>query len=142
MSVKELYDRDFNLWIEEIKKAIQNQDFKNMDWDNLLDEIDDMGKSEKRALESYLEQLIAYVLKLRYWESQKNNNHKHWKVEVINFRSRISRLLKRNPSFNRYMTEVYPGIFADAVKSWQVEFDIPNDSYIELEQILAENYFG
>ncbi|BAZ46384.1 hypothetical protein NIES4102_34150 [Chondrocystis sp. NIES-4102] len=47
-AIKELHNRDFNLWIEEIKKAIQNRDFENMDWDNLLDEIDDMGKSEKR----------------------------------------------------------------------------------------------
>ncbi|BAZ44310.1 hypothetical protein NIES4102_13180 [Chondrocystis sp. NIES-4102] len=47
-NLKQLHDYDFNLWIEKIKEAIQNRDFENMDWDNLLDEIDDMGKSEKR----------------------------------------------------------------------------------------------
>lgn len=54
-----------------------------MDWDNLLDEIDDMGKSEKRSLESYLEQLIAYLFKLSYWKSEKEPNYRHWKAEII-----------------------------------------------------------
>jgi Domain of unknown function DUF29 len=75
-SIKELHDRDFNLWVEETKKAIQNRDFENMDWDNLLDEIDDMGKSEKRLLESYLERLIAHILKLQYWSAEKERNYK------------------------------------------------------------------
>ena len=60
-----LYQKDFNLWVEEIIHKIQNLDLENMDWDNLIDEIDDMGKSEKRSLESYLERLIEYILKLK-----------------------------------------------------------------------------
>ena len=47
-SIKDLHNQDFNLWIEKIKQKIQNRNFVDMDWDNLLDEIDDMGKSEKR----------------------------------------------------------------------------------------------
>jgi hypothetical protein len=50
-NIQELHDQDFNLWIEKIKQKIQNRNFVDMDWDNLLDEIDDMGKSEKRSLE-------------------------------------------------------------------------------------------
>ena len=137
-----LHDRDFNLWIEEVKCAIASRNFENMDWDNLLDAIDDMGKSQKRSLESYLELLIAHILKLQYWESEKEKNYKHWQVEVVNFRNRIRRLLKQNPSFNKYMQEVYSEIFADAVKSWQIEFNIPEDSFINLEQIMQDNYFG
>ncbi|MEO0013471.1 MAG: hypothetical protein RLZZ535_1860 [Cyanobacteriota bacterium] len=41
-----------------------------MDWDNLLDEIDDMGKSEKRSLDSYMQRLIEHILKLKYWDSE------------------------------------------------------------------------
>ena len=142
MSIKELHDRDFNLWIEEIKQAIAHRDFENMDWDNLFDEIDDMGKSEKRSLESYLEQLIAHLLKLSHWESEKERNYRHWKAEVINFRNRINRLLKRNPSFKKYMEEVYPEIFEDVLKSSQAEFEIRSDSFIDLKQAMNEDYFG
>ncbi|BAU66016.1 hypothetical protein STA3757_34160 [Stanieria sp. NIES-3757] len=65
--LKQLHDRDFNLWIENIKIKIQKQDFDGMDWDNLLDEIDDMGASQKRALNSYMQRLIEHILKLKYW---------------------------------------------------------------------------
>jgi hypothetical protein len=140
-SISELHDRDFNLWVEETKKAIQNRDFENMDWDNLLDEIDDMGKSEKRSLESYLERLIAHILKIQYWESEKERNYKHWKVEIINFRRRIKRLIKQNPSFNNLLAEIYPEVFQDVVDAWKIEFDIPEDSFIPLQQMLDENYF-
>jgi hypothetical protein len=112
-----------------------------MDWDNLLEEIDDMGKSEKRSLESYLERLIAHVLKLQYWEAEKERNYKHWKVEIINFRRRIKRLIKQNPSFNALLAEIYPEVFQDVVDAWSIEFDIPENSFIELEQIMQEDFF-
>jgi hypothetical protein len=140
-NISELYDRDFNLWVEATKNAIQNRDFENMDWDNLFDEIDDMGKSEKRSLESYLERLIAHVLKLQYWEAEKEQNYKHWKVEIINFRRRIKRLIKQNPSFKPLLTQMYPEVFQDVIDAWKIEFDIPDNSYIELEQMLKEDYF-
>ena len=140
--LNQLHDRDFNLWIEEVKTAIQNKDAEAMDWDNLLDEIDDMGKSEKRSLESYLELLVAHILKLKYWETERERNYKHWQVEVVNFRKRIQRLLKRSPSLKTYMEEVYPEIYQDVVDTWQIEFDIPKKTSIFLEEILAKDYFG
>ncbi len=140
--LKQLYDRDFNLWIEQIAISIQDRDINNMDWDNLLEEIEDMGKSEKRSLESYLERLIEHILKLKYWNSERSRNYKHWQAEVINFRNRIKRLLKRSPSLKNYMQEIYTEIYDDAVASRQVEFDIPEDNFIELDRIMQQDYFG
>ncbi|MGL5835228.1 MAG: DUF29 domain-containing protein [Waterburya sp.] len=141
MSFEQLHDRDFYLWIEETKKAILRRDFENMDWDNLYEEVDDMGKSEKRSLESYLERLIAHVLKLQYWDAEKERNYKHWKAEIVNFRRRIKRLIKQNPSFKALSAEIYPEIFQDMVDVCRVEFDIPENNFIELEQIIQENFF-
>ncbi|GAB4241648.1 MAG: DUF29 domain-containing protein [Stanieria sp.] len=137
-----LYDRDFNLWIEQIVTALRNRDFGAMDWNNLLEEIEDMGKSEKRSLESYLERLIEHILKLKYWDAEKKQNCKHWQVEVVNFRNRIFRLLDRSPSLKKYMEDIYPKIFNDAVSAQQIEFTIPQDNFIELKQILEKDYFG
>ncbi len=97
--IKKLHDRDFNLWVEATKKAIADRDFENMDWDNLFDEVDDMGKSEKRSLESYLERLIAHILKLQYWDAERERNYKHWKVKVINF----SQWLKSIQKFSKML---------------------------------------
>ena len=137
-----LYDHDFNLWVEEMAIALKNRDIKAMDWNNLLEEIEDMGKSEKRSLESYLERLIEHILKLKYWETEKERNYKHWKVEVVNFRNRIFRLLDRSPSLKNYMQNIYLKIFNDAVSAQKIEFTIPQDNFIELQQILKKDYFG
>ena len=138
----QLYDRDFNLWIEQMATALRNRDTKAMDWQNLLEEIEDMGKSEKRSLESYLERLVEHILKLKYWEAEKARNYKHWQVEVVNFRNRIFRLLDRSPSLKNYMEQIYPKLFEDAVSAQQIEFTIPQNSFIELKQILEKDYFG
>ncbi len=141
-SINDLHDRDFNLWIEQVKCTLSNRDISNMDWDNLIDEIDDMGKSEKRSLESYLERLVEHILKLKYWEQNRDRNYRHWQVEVVNFRNRIKRLLKRSPSLKRYMKEIYIEVYQDAVDSQKIEFDIPEDNFIELEKIVEKDYFG
>ncbi|MEM9272085.1 MAG: DUF29 domain-containing protein [Cyanobacteria bacterium P01_F01_bin.143] len=117
MSLKQLHDSDFNLWIEEIKVKIQNRDFQDMDWDGLLDEIEDMGASQKRALDSYMQRLIEHILKLKYWRSEVARCRNGWMAEVSNFRSRINRILKKNPSLKNYLASEYSDIFYDSTKA-------------------------
>ena len=142
MTEPSAYDRDYNLWLEQTAIAVKNRDLNNMDWDNLLEEIEDMGKSEKRSLESYLERLVEHILKLQYWEAEKERNYKRWQVEVVNFRNRIKRLLKRSPSLKKYMEDIYPEIFQDAVDSQSIEFHIPDNNFVPLNRILEQKYFG
>ena len=52
--LKQLYHQDLNLWRKKIVNAIQSKQLEDMDWDNLIEEINDMGASEKRALRSYV----------------------------------------------------------------------------------------
>ncbi len=141
-NLKQLHESDFNLWVERIKEAIQNRDFENMDWDNLLDEIDDMGKSEKRALDSYIQRLIEHILKLKYWDVERERCQNGWMQEVTNFRNRIKRILKKNPSLNSYLKAEYSDIYQDAIATMSFDFDIPEDNFVEVEQIMENDYFG
>ena len=102
-NLKQLHESDFNLWVEQTKEAIQNRDFEKIDWDNLLDEIDDMGKSEKRSLDSYMQRLIEHIFKLKYWDAERERCGNSWMQEVTNFRNRIKRILKKNPSLKNYL---------------------------------------
>ncbi len=61
---------------------------------------------------------------------------------MVNFRNRIFRLLDRSPSLKNYMEQIYPKVFQDARNAQQIEFDIPQDSFIDLKQILEKDYFG
>ncbi len=137
-----LYDQDFNLWINETVTALKTKDFTAMDWDNLIEEIEDMGKSQKNALESYLQRLIEHLLKLRYWTQEKERCERGWRSEVVNFRNRIKRILKKNPSLNNHLIEQYQEIYQDAIATMSQQFDIPVDETIKLEKALQDNYFG
>ena len=142
MSLKQLHDSDFNLWIEEIKVKIQNRDFQDMDWESLLDEIEDMGASQKRALDSYMQRLIEHILKLKYWQSEVTRCRNGWMAEVSNFRSRINRILKKNPSLKNYLAGEYNDLFYDATKAMKLLFEIPKDNFLDLQTIMQEDYFG
>ncbi len=73
-----LYNRDFNLWINETTSALKSREFSRVDWDNLIEEIEDMGESQQRAIESLLLRLTEHLIKLKYWEVEKERNKKHW----------------------------------------------------------------
>ena len=144
MNIKQLHDRDFNLWTEEIKKAIANRDLENMDWDNLLDEIDDMGKSDKRALRSYTQRLIEHIFKIKYWSSERERALNGWKIEVINFRTQIANILEDSPSLKNYLAENYRQWYQQSYQKYQkgILFEMPSFEYVELEQLMQDDYFG
>lgn len=140
-NLRELHESDFNLWVEEIKTKIQRRDIDDMDWDNLLDEIEDMRASQKRALDSYLQRLIEHVLKLKYWEAERDRCRQSWMVEVSNFRSRINRILKKNPSLKNYVANEYDDIYQDAIAAMKFQFHLPDDCLISLEAIMTKDFF-
>ncbi len=142
MELKELHNQDLNLWFEQIATSIKNRDFENMDWDGLLEEIEDMGASEKRALRSYTRRLIDHILKLKYWNSEKDYNQKHWEREVVNFRYEIGQILKESPSLKNYLQQNYQDWYVNSVKAMQREFTIPDDNFVSSETIMSEDYFG
>ena len=140
--LKQLYHQDLNLWRQKIITAIQNRKLENMDWDNLIEEINDMGASEKRALRSYTKRLIEHILKLKYWESEREYNQRGWKKEVVNFREEIKSILQESPSLNSYLQQNYLDWYQKSVKAMRQEFIIPDDNFVNLEIIMTDDYFG
>ncbi|PSB08178.1 DUF29 domain-containing protein [Pleurocapsa sp. CCALA 161] len=142
--MNKLYGKDFNLWLEEIAIAIKNRDVSKMDWDNLLEEIEDMGASQKRALRSYLNRLIEQIFKLKYWTSERDRNRNNWRLEITNFRREIKSILEDSPSLNKYLAENYLFWYDKSVKGLQKSkvFELPNHQPISLDEVLDDNYFG
>ena len=144
VDLRQLHETDFNLWTEAVKKAISNRDFGNMDWDNLIEEIDDMGASQKRALRSYTQRLIEHIFKIQYWESERDRNLDGWKSEIINFRTEVKSILEDSPSLKNYLAEHYSNWYQKSVQKYQKDnlFVVPPHSPIELKQIFSDGYFG
>ena len=135
-----LYDRDFDLWLKKSATAIKNKDFQNIDWDNLLTEIEDMGKSQRRALESYTRRLIQHILKLKYWKSERKYNSQHWRIEVRNFRREVKKILEDSPSLYNYLSQNYPTWYSKTIREMREYFDIPDHELIPLEMIINQEY--
>lgn len=142
MQLKQLYHQDLNLWRQAVINAIQNQQLENMDWDNLIEEINDMTASERRALRSYTKRLIEHILKLKYWNSEKEYNKRGWEKEVVNFREEIKSILEESPSLNNYLEQNYLDWYEKSVKAMKREFSIPSDNIVDLETIMTDEYFG
>ena len=64
---KTLYDTDFYQWTQETARVIAQRDLKNIDWENLQEEIEALGRSEKKAIKSLTVQLLIHLLHLEYW---------------------------------------------------------------------------
>lgn len=90
-----LYNTDFNLWIEETVKQLKSGDFQEIDIDNLIEEIESMGKSEKRELKSRFAVLMMHFLTWKYQPTKRSNS---WLTTIREQRLQLSLLLKDSPS--------------------------------------------
>jgi hypothetical protein len=139
-----LHEKDFHLWLQSQAIAIQNRDIKSMDWENLLEEIEDMGASQKRAIRSYYYRLVEHILKLSYWEAEKERNEIKWRVEVSNFRTAINDLLEDSPSLNNYLKDNHLNWFNKTVNNFTKNklFTLKDQVAIPLEKLMDEDFFG
>ena len=129
--------------MSKIHQVKQDDNFKSLDYLlTLLNEIDNASQEEKRSLEHHLRRLVRYLLKLQYWELEAGRNYKYWQIVVFNSRNSIQGLIKRNPSLKKYMQNVYPEIYQNAFMIGNLDFYIPENFSIDLDQILTKRYFG
>ena len=137
-----LYEQDYNLWQEKEIAALKNRDINQLDWENLITEISEVGKSQKRALKNYTQRLIEHLLKIKYWYSEQERNRDHWIIEVSNFRDNIIDILEDSPSLKNYLQENYDDWYGKSVKRVSRVFTVPKNDKIVLSELLSEEYFG
>ena len=142
--MNELYNSDQNLWYQSTLEALKKQDTAAMDWKNLIEEIEDMSASQKRALRSYTRRLIEHLLKLQYWHQERDRCSRSWRGEVINFRDEIDSIFKDSPSLKNFFHFQYQDCFNKTVKRIKKlgDFPLPESCFIQPELALDEDYFG
>lgn len=100
-----LYDADYQLWLDHTVAQLKAQDFNNLDRENLIEELESLGRSEKHAISSYLMRLCEHLLKLKYWESERESCFRGWDLEIANFRLQIQEQLETSPSLKSFLKE-------------------------------------
>jgi hypothetical protein len=106
-----LYEADFVSWLETTTQLIREQAFEDVDWANVLEELEALGRSEKHALESQMIRVLMHLLK---WNFQPQRRSNSWKASITEGRSQLRRLLKASPSLKRYLEEVFVECYQDA----------------------------
>jgi hypothetical protein len=136
-----LYDQDYALWLEATVEQLRQGKFSLVDWENLLLELEGMNRSDRRSLESLLTRLLEHLLKLAYWQSERDYNERGWKGEIRTFRIQIRRLLQESPSLKPYLAKVFDECYQDArsviIDTTGLPSDtFPQEAFASLDQVL------
>jgi hypothetical protein len=118
VTTKTLYDTDFNQWLEVQVQLLRDRQLNNLDLENLIKEIESLGKSDKRQLKSRLEVLLLHLLKWQYQPTQRTGS---WKGTIAEQRRRIRDLLLDSPSLKSYVETVANACYADAREQASLE---------------------
>jgi hypothetical protein len=103
------YEGDFAAWAEAQAEALRAGQLDALDLANLAEEIGDLSKRERDAIESHLETLVLHLLKWRY---QPDRRTRSWEATIKVARRNVEKLLRRSPSLRRdlpaSLDEIYP----------------------------------
>lgn len=98
------YDTDFYAWTQDQADALARRSANELDWDNLSEEIDSLGRELTHALESALEIVIHHWLK---WTYQPQLRSRRWVLSIREHRRRVERRLADSPSLRARLPELY-----------------------------------
>ena len=142
---KSLYETDYNLWVLEMVEKLKKQEFSGLDLANLIEEVEDLSRRDKKKLKSLLRLLFEHLLKLIYWQSEITSNQGHWRGEIRNFRKQIKDELQDSPSLKNYVNGVLNECYQDSREILSDKTQLPLSAFPEepiatLEQILDEDW--
>lgn len=143
LELKEIYEQDFNQWLKITANLLQQKKFKEIDLDNLIIELESMGKSNKRELISRLIILIMHLLK---WKYQPQKQSKSWLSTINEQRLQLELILEQNPSLKREIEQIITQRYEKARKmaSQETRLDLqlfPSENPFNLTEILGEDFF-
>lgn len=138
-----LYEQDFYMWIETTAQQLKEGKFDEVDLTNLIEEIESMGRSEKRELKSRLIVLLMHLLK---WQYQPEKRSESWRSTISEQRICIEGLLEDSPSLKPLISEVFDDCYQKARLKATDETGnklnfFPKESPFSLEETLQVSFF-
>jgi len=106
------YDKDFYSWTQEQAELLRNGRFSELDIDNLIEEVESMGRSEKRELESRLTILLLHLLKWKYQEVRRGRS---WQLSIDEQRIQFEKTLNENPGLKLALDQIIKDAYKLAV---------------------------
>ncbi|ACA98969.1 protein of unknown function DUF29 [Picosynechococcus sp. OG1] len=111
ISMQVLYDQDFNLWLAETVRFLKEGKLLEVDYGNLIEELETMGQSEKNALKSNLKILLMHLLKYQFQPEKRTNS---WRYTITEHRQRILDSLEISPSLKGFFEQEFERCYQNA----------------------------
>ncbi|MDH6059703.1 DUF29 domain-containing protein [Chrysosporum bergii ANA360D] len=121
ITAKTLYDTDFALWVEDTVSKLKTGDFHQVDWENLIEEVESLGKRDKRELKNRLITLFEHILKRKYVPL--SDCYRGWEVTIKRTQSKLRDILADSPSLRHLLLEIYRDCYDEALENMRIEYD-------------------
>ncbi|GBF79531.1 DUF29 domain-containing protein [Aphanothece sacrum] len=141
IDIRTLYESDYLQWLEETVNLLKSRQLNKLDYDNLIEELEALGRTEKRAITSLLEQIIRHLLLDQYWTVEHEFNANHWEAEIISFRNQLNKCLTTN--LYKYLQNNLESIYDDAkdyIKAKTKLNNLPDICPYTLNQLLDKTW--
>jgi hypothetical protein len=137
-----LYERDFNLWVDEQVALLEAGAFQRLDLANLIEEIRDMARRQRKAIRSDLIVVLTHLLKWRHQPEQRSTG---WAGSIVEHRRRIRDEIEESPSLAGYPGEVFARCYRDAREQAAAETGwpqarLPKACPYTIEQVLDPGF--
>jgi hypothetical protein len=137
-----LYDRDFYAWSQEQAEKLRARAHNEIDWENVAEEIETLGRSDKKEIRSRLEVLIRHLLK---WEFQPDKRKSGWRITIVEQRHQLHYLIDESPSLREFPGSQLQSMFSLARLKAQDETGLslstfPKQSPYSISQVLDERF--
>jgi len=158
-----LYQQDYLQWLEGTIANLQHQNYDQVEWEYLIEEIKDMGRSERRGLESNLIVVLLHFLKWQYQPPDNLREAHHsgaplsnpknlqlydcysWEGSILEHRRRIHKALEDSPSLQPYLQSILTESYTAARKQARAETGLPLELFpiacpYSLPELLRDNF--
>lgn len=123
---KSEYEKDFYKWICSQTELLKLHKLEKLDIENIMEEIESLGKAQKNAIESHLVILLLHLLKTEHQSEMDCNS---WKASIRNSTLSIKRILKDSPSLKSFAEESLPDAYEDAKKYAAAETELTLETF-------------
>jgi hypothetical protein len=140
--VSERYSADFNAWIAQTTQLLREHRWPEIDVTHLIEEVENLGKSERREIASQLTRLLLHLLK---WQYQPQRRSDSWLDAITDARTQIELAIEDSPSLRSYpaeqLEESYQRACRQAAKQTSIEvLMFPDACPYSPELVLAEDW--
>ncbi|MES1026711.1 DUF29 domain-containing protein [Gloeocapsa sp. BRSZ] len=130
-----LYEQDYYLWLQKTSNLLRDGRLSELDIPNLIEEIEDMGRSERKALRSNLIVILMHLLKYKYQPEKRSNS---WLLTIFEHRRRLRDDFADSPSLKRYFNKVFEQCYQDARISAAIETGLSTETFPEQSPFTPE----